>query len=133
MSEKLDHILKDHKASSSSSEHVFTKTTGGYITRSSFRKQFFNLTEKAGVIRIRFHDIRHLFATQLKRQGWDVKVAQELLGHSDPRITLEIYQHNESDETRQAVNSLFPGLGKVLDERQCGQRTVKRGNLQVIK
>lgn len=114
-----------------------SKPSGGYVTRSSFRKQFHILSEKAGVRKIRFHDLRHGFATMLKKKGWDPKVAQELLGHSDVRITMDVYQHNDDVELKAAVNSLLPGLKDLLDGRKSGQRsgqrTVNRGKLRVIK
>ena len=41
----------------------------------------------------RFHDLRHTCATLLLRQGVNPKFVQELLGHSDVSITLNVYSH----------------------------------------
>jgi integrase len=48
---------------------------------------------RAGVPRIRFHDLRHCHATHLLRAGVHPKIVQERLGHSTPAVTLGIYSH----------------------------------------
>ena len=57
------------------------------------RRDFRRTIERAGVPRIRFHDLRHCHATHLLRYGVNVKVVQERLGHSTPDITLQRYSH----------------------------------------
>jgi integrase len=49
--------------------------------------------KRAGLPRIRFHDLRHCHATLLLRQGVHPKVVQERLGHSTPAFTLQVYSH----------------------------------------
>ena len=51
---------------------------------------------------IRLHDLRHSFASRLVRGGVNIKVLQELLGHSDIRLTLDTYSH-VLDEEKQAA------------------------------
>jgi integrase len=41
----------------------------------------------------RFHDLRHTCATLLLRQGVNAKFVQELLGHADISLTLNVYSH----------------------------------------
>ena len=45
----------------------------------------------------RFHDLRHTCATLLLRQGVNSKFVQELLGHGDVSLTLNIYSHVQPD------------------------------------
>ncbi len=59
------------------------------VTRRDFRK----VIERAGLARIRFHDLRHCHATLLLQQGVHPKVVQERLGHSTPAFTLHVYSH----------------------------------------
>ena len=48
---------------------------------------------KAGLPRIRIHDLRHTAATQLLERGVHPKVVQEMLGHSTITLTLDTYSH----------------------------------------
>ena len=52
------------------------------------------------------HALRHTFATELIRQGTDIKVVSELLGHSDISTTLRIYYHTIEEQKRAAVTAL---------------------------
>jgi site-specific recombinase XerD len=51
---------------------------------------------------MRFHDLRHTFATELLRQGVDV---QRLMRHSDVRVTTKIYAHLVVEDLRAAVDA----------------------------
>ncbi len=51
------------------------------------------VAKRAGVPRIRFHDLRHCHATLLLQQGVHPKVVQERLGHSTISMTLDTYSH----------------------------------------
>jgi integrase len=63
---------------------------------------------------IRFHDLRHTFASDLVMEGVDIRTVAKLLGHKDIRITMR-YAHLAPDHLQAAVN--------VLDERK---RKVKK-------
>lgn len=75
-------------------ELVFTSTIGtpvdvGNLTYRSFRP----LLKRAGLPRIRFHDLRHTFATLLLSKGTHPKVVQEMLGHANIAMTMDTYSH----------------------------------------
>ncbi|MCK9525036.1 MAG: site-specific integrase [Limnochordia bacterium] len=57
------------------------------------QRSFAKLIEKAGVPKIRFHDLRHTCATLLLSQEVNPKIVQERLGHSDIAMTLNRYSH----------------------------------------
>ncbi len=57
------------------------------------RRDFHPVAKRAGLPRIRFHDLRHTHATHLLRAGVHSKVTQERLGHSTNRITMDTYSH----------------------------------------
>ncbi|MCP4368683.1 MAG: site-specific integrase [Deltaproteobacteria bacterium] len=48
---------------------------------------------KAKIDRIRFHDLRHTYASLLIEQGENIKYIQSQLGHSNPTVTLNVYAH----------------------------------------
>ena len=57
-----------------------------------------------------YKTFRHTLATMLRQNGVDIKTAQELLRHANPRITMEIYQQAVSEEKRESQNKVFVGL-----------------------
>lgn len=73
--------------------HVFTSSVGTPIDPSNLLKQFRQLLRKAGLPKIRFHDLRHTAASLMLNNGVDVLVASQRLGHAKPSITLDVYGH----------------------------------------
>lgn len=67
---------------------------------------FLPLLKKAGLPRIRFHDLRHTAATLLLGQGVNIKVVSEMLGHADVSITLRVYAHVMPHMQREAVHAM---------------------------
>ena len=57
------------------------------------RRSFKPLLKKAGLLILRFHDLRHTCATVLLCEGVNPKFVQELLGHADIKLTLGTYSH----------------------------------------
>ena len=60
---------------------------------------------KAGITNLRFHDLRHTFATRLIEHGTDLITVKELLGHSSVEIT-QRYTHPHQDLKKKAVDAL---------------------------
>jgi len=76
--------------------------------------------EKAGLRRIRFHDLRHTFASLLIQNGESLAYVKDQLGHSSIRLTVDVYGHLVPGANRQAVNKL-PSLGDSktrMDEKE---------------
>ena len=72
---------------------VFCNLYGGYIEPSNLHEWFKKLLKSAELPNIRFHDLRHSAATILLSMGVHPKVVQELLGHSNISMTIDIYSH----------------------------------------
>ncbi|HET8911551.1 MAG TPA: site-specific integrase, partial [Ktedonobacteraceae bacterium] len=73
---------------------VFCNTVGGPIDAGNLlRRSFWPLLAKAGLERMPFHSLRHSAASLLLSLGIHPKVVQELLGHSNISMTLDIYSH----------------------------------------
>ena len=66
---------------------VFTTTIGTPIEPRNLNRHFDRLCERAGLRRIRFHDLRHSCATLLCEQGVPIENIQDVLGHSSPTVT----------------------------------------------
>jgi integrase len=72
---------------------VFATVEGNYIALTTLRRAFNSVLKKAGLPHMRFHDLRHSAATILLSWGIHPKVVQEILGHSQISMTLDVYSH----------------------------------------
>ena len=61
------------------------------------------LLQKAGLPSLRFHDLRHTFATHALASGVDAKTLSGILGHTQASFTLDTYTHVTGDMQRQAA------------------------------
>jgi integrase len=72
---------------------VFGEPNGQPIHPDRFRERFEYRVAKSKLPRIRFHDLRHTYATLALQAGVHAKVVSEILGHSSIGITLDVYSH----------------------------------------
>jgi integrase len=79
----------------------------------AFNHYLRRLAERAGLGRVRVHDLRHTWATLALSRGIPLEVVSERLGHASPTITLNVYRHLLEEERRGYVldleDLLFPG------------------------
>jgi len=73
----------------------------------------FKLWPRGNVRHIRFHDLRHTYASVLLMLGANLTSVQKLLGHSDPKITERRYGHLLPDFMKSEVDRLRLGLGHL--------------------
>ncbi|TQE25356.1 site-specific integrase, partial [Streptomyces ipomoeae] len=83
---------------------VFTQEDGSWLHPGKVTDLFERLVAASGLPPIRLHDLRHGAATLMLAAGIDVKIVSDTLGHSDTRITRDIYQ------------SVLPQVGKNAAE-----------------
>jgi integrase len=98
--------------------YVFTKPDGGPVHPDVFRQTFDRLVARAGVPRIRLHDLRHTHATLLLKERIPTKVVSERLGHATPAFTMVTYQHVMQAEAARVFAGLLepsPGFHPVED------------------
>jgi len=72
---------------------IFPSSIGTPMDPSNLRLDFNRVIERAGVPKVRFHDLRHTAASLMLNNGIPVIVVSKILGHSKPSITLDIYGH----------------------------------------
>ena len=77
------------------------------------RKRLQMILEHAGCKHVRFHDLRHTFATLALENGMDVKTLSAMLGHVSAATTLDIYTHITDDMQRTAAANIDRGIGKA--------------------
>jgi integrase len=85
---------------------VFANTYGSYFSRTKLHSLFKRILREAGLPDMRFHDLRHSAATILLSMGVPAKVVQEILGHSNIGITLNIYAHVLPSMQRDAMDDM---------------------------
>ena len=90
---------------------VFPSQVGTPIGGRNLNRSFKRHLERAGLPRrFRFHDLRHTCATLLFKQGVNPKFVQELLGHGDVSLTLNVYSHVLPDMGDQAAVAMDTAL-----------------------
>lgn len=74
-------------------DYVFCTLHGTHLGPNHVVEEFKLLLKKAGLPDIRFHDLRHSAATLLLSLGVHPKIVQELLGHTQISMTMDVYSH----------------------------------------
>ena len=109
-------------------EWLFFTEEGHHLDVDNLRKRYFyKVLEKAGLRRIRFHDLRHSFASLLIAQGESLAYVRDQLGHSSIQITVDTYGHLVPGSNRQAVDRLDdmqPMATQAQPERHDVQKKV---------
>ncbi len=82
-----------HVVGAEATDWVFTNSAGRPIHPHSISQTFERIVKRAGVPRIRLHDVRHAHGTFLIKAGMPVKVVSERLGHGNPAFNIDTYQH----------------------------------------
>jgi len=70
------------------------------------------ILEHAECKKVRFHDLRHTFATMALQNGMDVKTLSAMIGHISATTTLDIYSHNTAEMQIQAANQIERAMGR---------------------
>jgi integrase len=139
-------ILKRHKAQQEEQRHqvgsawidkdlVFTNAQGYYFSSSTLRKVFRRFLISIGLPHMRFHDLRHSAATILLAIKVHPKVVQEILGHSQITITLNVYSHAlpsmQKDVTKQWDSEFGKPVKKRNRESSCYSVATFSGKLGI--
>ena len=74
------------------------------------------LLDSAGLPNIRFHDLRHTFATHALASGVDAKTLSGILGHTKASFTLDTYTHVTGDMQRTAAEIVGDFMTEILGE-----------------
>ena len=90
---------------------VFTSGIGTPLLGGNLNRAFKATLRRPGLPEIRFHDLRHTCATLLLRQGVNPKYVQELVGHADITLTLNVYSHVLPDMGDAAAGAMDDALG----------------------
>ena len=99
-------VLKEQRKKVGNSPWVFPSPNGGPISPDSVLHMLHRVLKRAGLPKVRFHDLRHTFATLALQNGVDVKTVSGMLGHFSAGFTLDTYAHITSAAQRQAAKTM---------------------------
>lgn len=78
----------------------------------TYRNYYAKLMEKLGIPKLKYHGLRHSFATRCIEAGCDYKTVSVLLGHSNISTTLDLYVHPNMEQKKRCIAKVFKSLGK---------------------
>ena len=107
-------VLKQQKKKVGSSPWVFPSPTGGPISPDSVLHMLHRVLKRAGLPRVRFHDLRHTFATLALQNGVDIKTVSGMLGHFSAGFTLDTYAHVTTAAQKEAARTMEKVLTAAL-------------------
>ena len=94
---------------------------GTPLDRSKLSKRFKKACVDAKIHPVRFHDLRHTFATRLAASGTSIRTIQEFLGHADSKTT-QIYAHYAPSEHEvRLVDDAFASEADASAEQEAGE------------
>ena len=107
-------VLMQQRRKTGNSEWVFPSPTGGPMSPDSVLHMLQRVLKRAGLPRIRFHDLRHTFATMALQNGVDVKTVSSMLGHYSAGFTLDTYAHVTTDAQLKAAQTMGNILSRAV-------------------
>ncbi|KGN00756.1 integrase [Clostridium novyi A str. 4570] len=103
-------IKKENEDLYNNTDYIFSDKLGNPLDPKRIPRNFKSVLKKAGLKDIKFHSLRHTYATRLFEAGVPIKTVQTLMGHSDITTTMNIYTHvmpEEKNKAAEKINVLF--------------------------
>ena len=97
-------------------DYVFKKDNGRPYGVDAITKRFKKLLEQHHLPVIRFHDLRHSCASVLYEMGYDLKDIKEWLGHSDIKMTGNLYAHLGFRQKQDIAMSFEANFSSALEK-----------------
>ena len=109
ISQQAIEVLKEQEKKTNDT-YVFPSLNGGPISPDSVNNMLKRVLERAGIHKVRFHDLRHTFTTIALQNGVDIKTVSGMLGHFSAGFTLDTYAHVTTSAQKEAAQT----MGNVL-------------------
>jgi integrase len=117
----IDRISEEREAFGKSypnHDYLMVGPEGRPLHPDTITARFNRLVDKAGVPRIRLHDVRHTYATIAQDAGHNIKTLSERIGHADITVTGRIYTHKSRGTDRQMAQA----MGELIELVTTGKR-----------
>ena len=105
ISQQAIEVLKQQKEKTND-EYVFPSPNGGPISPDSVNNMLKRVLARAGIPKVRFHDLRHTYATIALQNGVDIKTVSGMLGHFSAGFTLDTYAHVTTAAQKEAADTM---------------------------
>ena len=105
ISQQAIEVLKTQKAKTND-VYVFPSPNGGPISPDSVNNMLKRVLARAGIPKVRFHDLRHTFATIALQNGVDIKTVSGMLGPFSAGFTLDTYAHVTTSAQQEAAETM---------------------------
>ena len=112
--EAVDLLVAEHKKYPDNPYMFPSPRTGEMYYPDSVVNLHKKILKDAGLPHIRFHDLRHTFATLVLQNGVDVKTVSSMLGHYDAGFTLRTYTHATRQKQDEAARSMGSFMAQVM-------------------
>ena len=110
----MDLLVREHEKHPENPYLFPSPLTSGMYHPDSVVNLHKKILKDAGLEHIRFHDLRHTFATMALQNGVDVKTVSNMLGHYDAGFTLRTYTHATRQMQEQAAEKMGNFMKQVL-------------------
>lgn len=111
MSKELLAMIKPLKKVVNDNFYVLTNDERPTEPR-TYRNYYKGLMAKLDIPKLKYHGLRHSFATRCIEAGCDYKTVSVLLGHSNISTTLNLYVHPNMEQKKRCITKMFKSLGK---------------------
>ena len=110
----VDLLVAEHKKHPDNPYMFPSPVTGELYYPDSIVNLHKKILKDAGLPHIRFHDLRHTFATLALQNGVDVKTVSSMLGHYDAGFTLRTYTHATRQKQDEAAQTMGNFMAQVM-------------------
>lgn len=111
MSKELQAMIKPLKKVVNEDFFVLTNNDRPTEPR-TYRNYYMSLMNKLEIPKLKYHGLRHSFATRCIEAGCDYKTVSVLLGHSNISTTLDLYVHPNMEQKKRCISRMFKSLGR---------------------
>ena len=111
---------------------VFTNKTGGFLSYRTVYDCFKRVVKRLGYNEVRFHDLRHTYATMSLQNGDDIKTLSVNMGHFDVAFTLRVYGHSNLEMKQACANNMQGLISEIANKvKIIGKKSGKNHFLKV--
>lgn len=111
MSKELISLVKPLKKVVNADYYVLTNDISPTEPR-TYRNYYKRLMDQLDIPKLKYHGLRHSFATRCIESNCDYKTVSVLLGHSNISTTLNLYVHPNMEQKKRCIAKMFKSLGK---------------------